>query len=401
MNFKSDRRVGPKDRRKNLRSPFTERRKRIFLEVYEQELKKLFIPKDRKNKMLEQMKNFVHYCNSSPRTMQKKVIEYYLNDLPRIQQKIAANAFFFLYCFLYGFYDYDVLFAQFEADLKPKIYYANYIRKLVTRLKLENKSNETIKLYKNNLIKLFNRYHYKNPKDITTNDVKDYIIFLKDEKYKSGSYQGGINSAYKYFCKKILNINIDFSQLPHPKKEKKLPKVLSVSEVKQLIKNTKNQKYRTIFLLIYSAGLRISEAVRIKINHINSKRGLLTIINAKGKKDRQSILSLKMLEELRKYYHKYKPESWVFYSGNNKKNHITKRSVQKVFSQSKKKAKINPDATVHSLRHSFATHLLEKGTDIRYIQELLGHKNIKTTEIYTHVSSKCLEKIISPVDDIL
>ncbi len=167
---------------------------------------------------------------------------------------------------------------------------------------------------------------------------------------------------------------------------------MSVDEVKQFFQIITNLKYKAIFWLIYSAGLRSGEVVRLKVNHIDSKRNLLILYNAKGQKDRQSILSPKVLNILREYYKKYKPEKWLFYSGKNKKTHLTADSVRKQFGRYKQLSKIRQTSKPHHLRHSFATHLLEKGVDIRFIQELLGHKNIKTTQIYTHVSKKSLSK---------
>jgi integrase/recombinase XerD len=179
-----------------------------------------------------------------------------------------------------------------------------------------------------------------------------------------------------------------------------LPKVISAQEVKKLFSVIDNFKYKLIFQLIYSAGLRVSEAARIKLEHFDFNRKIFIIKNAKGQKDRITIISDKLLTDLKIYYQKYKPKTWLFYSGKNKDKHISKRSIEKMFTKYKLASKINPNATVHTLRHSFATHLLENGTDIRFIQELLDHKNIKTTEIYTHVSKKSITKIKSPFDDL-
>ena len=160
-----------------------------------------------------------------------------------------------------------------------------------------------------------------------------------------------------------------------------------------------NIKHKAILMLIYSAGLRVSEVVKLKPQDIDSQRKLVHIGNAKGRKDRYTLLSGIALETLRNYWGKYKPKKWLFQS-QDKEKHITTRTVQRIFESACKKAGIRKEVSVHSLRHSFATHLLEQGTDLRYIQELLGHKSSKTTEIYTHVSNRDLKKIKSPLDNI-
>jgi len=172
---------------------------------------------------------------------------------------------------------------------------------------------------------------------------------------------------------------------------------LSKNEVKKVLNSLDNLKYRAIFYLIYSAGLRISEAVSLKPEDIDNERMLIHVRQGKGRKDRYTILSQVALTELKEYASKNYIEKWLF-PGGNKGSHLTTRSVQRMFKKACKKAKINKDATVHTLRHSFATHLLERGTDLRYIQELLGHKSTKTTEIYTHISRNSIRNIESPLD---
>jgi integrase/recombinase XerD len=155
-----------------------------------------------------------------------------------------------------------------------------------------------------------------------------------------------------------------------------------------------------ILFLIYSAGLRVGEVVKLTPQDIDSQRMLIHIIQGEGRKDRYTILSVVALEQLRKYYKLYKPEKWLF-PGQNKKEYLTVRTVERIFENACTLAKISKKVSVHSLRHSFATHLLESGIDLRYIQELLGHASSKTTEIYTHVTEKSLSKIESPLDQIL
>ncbi len=186
-------------------------------------------------------------------------------------------------------------------------------------------------------------------------------------------------------------------EIKRPKKDKKLPVVLSQEEIAKVFSSVTNIKHSAILMLTYSAGLRVGEVVRLKVEDIDAHRKLIHVHCAKGRKDRYTILSEVVLKVLVEYLKKYKPETWLF-CGAHGGRHISTRTVQAIFEQAKEKAGIKKEVTVHSLRHSFATHLLEGGTDLRYIQELLGHRSSKTTEIYTHVSGKALGKIISPLD---
>jgi integrase/recombinase XerD len=178
-----------------------------------------------------------------------------------------------------------------------------------------------------------------------------------------------------------------------------LPEVLSVQEVELILQKTSNTKYRTLFSLIYSTGLRISEAANLKIGNISSHNKTILVKNGKGKKDRYVILSDKILEMLREYYKLYRPKDYLF---ENEFDHepLCSRAIQREFSRIVYKCKIKKHVTVHTLRHSFATHLLEAGVDIRYIQELLGHADINTTMRYTHVHSKALKNVTSPFDKL-
>ena len=162
----------------------------------------------------------------------------------------------------------------------------------------------------------------------------------------------------------------------------------------------KNEKHKTILFLIYSAGLRVGEVIKLQPKDIDSQRMLIHVVQGKGNKDRYTVLSEIALEQLRKYYKLYKPEIWLF-PGQDSKEYITERTVQRIFENACNVAKITKKATVHTLRHSFATHLLEGGLDLRYIQELLGHSSSKTTEIYTHVTTKSLSNIQSPLDKLM
>ena len=186
--------------------------------------------------------------------------------------------------------------------------------------------------------------------------------------------------------------------VPRPKKHKKLPKVIHSQDIKRLFEATKNNKHNTMLKLIYGMGLRVSEVINLRIVDIDSKSMQVFLERAKGKKDRYVNLPVSILEQLRAYFLEYKPKEFLFEGQYGGKYSI--RSAQQVFKSSMEKAGINKQVGIHSLRHSFATHLLENGTDIRFIQEILGHNDIKTTLLYTNVSEKSIRKIKSPLDNL-
>ncbi len=215
----------------------------------------------------------------------------------------------------------------------------------------------------------------------------------------STSYQNQIVNAIKLYFKIVRETSIEIEKVHRPKREKTLPNVLSKEEVKSILLAHNNIKHKTMLSLIYSCGLRCGELLALQPVHIDSKRNIVLIKNAKGKKDRIVPLSPKILEMLRDYYKLYKPKVYLF-EGQTEGKPYDDRSLQQVLKQALKKANISKPATLHWLRHSYATHLLESGTDLRYIQELLGHNSSKTTEIYTHVSTKNIQQIKSPFDDL-
>lgn len=214
---------------------------------------------------------------------------------------------------------------------------------------------------------------------------------------RSISYQNQcINGIKKFFLFKEIDVNL--LNIERPQKKKSLPAVLSIEEVKAIFNNITNLKHKTLLSLLYSAGLRIGEALSIKIEDIDSKRMLIHIKQAKGKKDRYTLLSHSFLKLLREYYLAYKPKVLLFEGQHGKKYSNT--SAQAVLKKALRNTKITKRVTLHTLRHTFATHLLENGTDIRYIQELLGHSSPKTTMIYTHVSQTSLKNIKNPFDEL-
>lgn len=228
--------------------------------------------------------------------------------------------------------------------------------------------------------------------------VNDYLSHLSEELELSRSTMNVAISALKFYYKNMFG-----KDLPHrisrPKKEKKLPDILNREEVKGLLSAHKNIKSRAILVLTYSSGLRVSEVVSLKVSDLDFKRDTITVKGAKGGKDRVTVFSDKAQRTVKTYLKAEQPEYWLF-PGQKEDKHLTSRSAQLHFKHALEKTDIKKEVSIHSLRHSFATHLLENGTDIRYIQKLLGHESTETTEIYTHVTNTRLRKIKSPLDDL-
>jgi site-specific recombinase XerD len=238
----------------------------------------------------------------------------------------------------------------------------------------------------------------KKPLEVTNEDIRGYLFHLAEKDRSASTLNIAIN-ALKFYYGGILKRGFVY-EIKRPKKDKKLPVVLSQEEVSRLLSSVPNLKHKVILMLMYSAGLRVSEVVRLKIEDVDFQRKLIHVKGAKGRKDRYTILSDAGSRVFQDYMREYGQSKWLF-PGQDREKHITTRTVEKIFSHACEKAGIEKSATAHSLRHSFATHLLESGVDLRYIQELLGHKSSKTTEIYTHVSNKDLSKIKSPLDTIM
>ncbi len=273
------------------------------------------------------------------------------------------------------------------------------IEKFKQWLRSKRYSESTIMTYSEALKSFLVFYREKPIAEITNEDVIVYnnAYILKNN--LSASYQNQIVNALKLFFRTVQNKVIVVDAIHRPKRSKLLPNVLSKEEVKLILNAHSNIKHKMMLSLIYSCGLRRSELLNLKPLDIDSKRNIVLLKNAKGKKDRIAPLSSKILEMLREYYRGYKPKTWLF-EGQNGGDQYSEQSLQSVLKQALQKAGIKKPVTLHWLRHSYATHLLESGTDLRYIQELLGHSSSKTTEIYTHVSTKSLQQIKSPFDDL-
>ncbi len=265
-------------------------------------------------------------------------------------------------------------------------------------LLLKGYSPNTIRNYCNAFHHLLRLLGEKSVADLSRAQILSYLLWLiREQEYSEVHMHTNIN-AIKFLFEKVLGRQAEFYDVPRPKKPWKLPEVLASEEVCCLIQKIENIKHKAMLMAGYSAGLRVSEIVNLKITDIDSKRMMIHIHGAKGKKDRLVPLSKKLLDILREYFVQYKPKGFLFegqYGGA-----YSARSIQMILTAAKMKAGIKKKGSIHLLRHSYATHLMEGGTDVRFIQELLGHNSIKTTMRYTHVSKKEIGKIESPLDKL-
>ena len=273
--------------------------------------------------------------------------------------------------------------------------------KFVHLLQLKAYSASTIRTYKNEFRSFLQTLNKRVAASITPDELKRYMLYCTMQlKLSENSLHSRLN-ALKFYYEQVLRQEKFFFDIPRPKKPLLLPKLLNEDEIRRLFNSLSNKKHKAMLFTCYSAGLRVSEIVHLKIADIDSKRMQIFIERAKGKKDRYVNLSPVLLDILRNYIQEYKPAptKYLFESEQTLAAYPT-RTVQQIFTNAKNKAGIKKEVGIHSLRHSFATHLLDKGTDIRYIMDLLGHFNIKTTERYLHVSKQQLVNIVSPFDDL-
>jgi site-specific recombinase XerD len=228
---------------------------------------------------------------------------------------------------------------------------------------------------------------------------KAYIIELIQRRGISRSYQNQFVSAIRFLCESVLGQPKMALRIPRPRKEHRLPAVLSPEEVGRMLRKTRNPKHRALLMLLYSAGLRVGEVVRLTPPDLDEDRGLMRVRQGKGRKDRYTLLARRAVEAVKLYRDAYPTDRWLF-PGARPGRHLTTRSVQRIVKNAAEAAGIAKHVTAHTLRHSFATHLLEGGTNLRIIQDLLGHKSARTTQIYTHVARSELESVRSPLDNL-
>lgn len=270
----------------------------------------------------------------------------------------------------------------------------NFERFLVNR----RYSVQTIKNYTHRIRDFLTFYHDRDIVLIDNHDVQYYNYHRIIRRSLSSVVQNQFIASLNLFLATVHETKIDIEKVVRAKKKRKLPVVFSKQEVEKLINSTQNQKHKAMLLLVYACGLRRSEVGLLRIEDVHSDRKLMLVRNAKGSKDRYVPISDKVIEVLRTYYKQYRSQKYIFETKPG--TAYPAETAYKVFKRALEKAGIRKKAGIHSLRHSYATHLLESGTDLRYIQAILGHKSSKTTEIYTHVSNKNLGNISSPADDL-
>ncbi len=276
--------------------------------------------------------------------------------------------------------------------------YSDILDKYTDNLLRKRYSPNTIKIYQTYFKDFIIYFRDRKLTEIGNSQINDYIVNLIKTKKISYSQQNQRINAIKFYYEQILKQEKIYYTIDRPKKKQKLPEVISKKLIGKLLESTENLKHKSIIALLYSSGIRRNELIQLRIKDIDFENNLLFVREGKGKKDRITILGNKMQKVLIKYIEEYKPNYWLFEGANRKQ--YSASSVRNVVKNAVKRAGIKQNITPHMLRHSFATHLLEAGTDIRYIQKLLGHHRLETTSIYTHVSQKSLANINSPIDDL-
>ena len=264
-------------------------------------------------------------------------------------------------------------------------------------MKQRRYAQNTIDTYQNQINLFFRYYNDKRPDEITREDIEHFNYTFIQQGF-SRSFQNQTISAIKLFYLKMLEIKLELEKMERPRKQRQLPKVIPIKVVNEMLAKTMHPKHKIALSTIYGLGLRRSELLNLRLSDIDFERNSITIRNAKGNKDRILPIPKKLGEMIKKYIQFDNPETWLI-EGRNKGQQYSTTSLQHIFDKSISKVMPGHNFTLHCLRHSVATHLLENGTDLRYIQELLGHKSSKTTEIYTHVSMKSLNNIKNPFDD--
>jgi site-specific recombinase XerD len=263
-------------------------------------------------------------------------------------------------------------------------------------LKLKGYSSSTIKTYRNEFVQFLIALKNNYVDNCDSLKVRSYMLYCCEHlRLKENTLHSRLNSLKIYF-EQVLRREKFSMGIPRPKKHLKLPKTIHANDIKKIFNATTNLKHNTMLKLCYGMGLRLSEIINLKIEDIDSQNMQVFIEKSKGKKDRYVNLPQTILGQLREYYKEYRPKKYLFEGQTG--GQYSRRSAQQVFKNALQKAKINKQVGIHSLRHSYATHLLEQGTDIRFIQELLGHNDIKTTFIYTEVTNDSIRKITSPLD---
>ncbi len=275
----------------------------------------------------------------------------------------------------------------------------NCIKQVKIDMELRGYAEKTIVAYLGH-VKRFEEFFYDSAENLSMSHAKEYLHKTIAIDGRSRSYVNGLYSALKFLYSTTLDKDWDIKHIPRVKKEFKLPVVMSKNEVISILKATDNLKHKTALVTAYATGLRVGELARLKLSDIDIDNMKILVRDGKGNKDRYTLLSPINLQYIKAYQRQFQPKDWLF-TGQDPSNHLSERTLQAVFRDARKRAGLNKKATFHTLRHSFATHLLEDGTDLRVIQQFMGHKTLNTTMIYLHLSNAHLKKAKSPLDTLV
>jgi integrase/recombinase XerD len=269
-------------------------------------------------------------------------------------------------------------------------------RRMEEELSLRGYSENTIRAYLA-AVRQYAAFHHRPPEEMGAEEVRTFLLHLLETKKVAGSTINQVSCAIRFFYIHVLNRPCEVGSIGYSKRRRKLPVTLTELEVTQLLAAVSTDRERLVLMTLYATGLRLREALSLQVGDIDSKAMRIFVRAAKGGKERYVMLSQRLLEELRQYFRQARPTLWLFY-GANREEPLHARTVQRAMQMAVERAGLSKSVTAHTLRHSFATHLLERGTNLRYIQELLGHESYKTTLIYTHVSPAALGRVVSPLD---
>ena len=283
--------------------------------------------------------------------------------------------------------------------MKPQQSGYGFFETVRREMRLRNYSPKTIKSYLSCLRSFVRHIHPRHPRELSDVDLKNFLLYLLDQKQQTAGTVNQVFNALRFLYVDLYQRPLIIGSLPRPHQEKKLPDVLNDEELVRLFAKVRSLKHRTILMLTYATGLRVGEVVRLRMEDFDAVRRMIHIRKGKGAKDRYTLFPESLRGQLIAYWKREHlgRTGWLF-PGQRRDYHLSERTIQAVIQLAAKRAGIAKHTGMHTLRHTFATHLLERGTDLRYIQELMGHQSIKTTEIYTHVSKREIGKIVSPLD---
>lgn len=271
---------------------------------------------------------------------------------------------------------------------------SEHITRFEQEMTRRNYSKQTVEVYSSCLKKFFGDSKKDHPKNINESDIRTFLSVFNEP-----NTQRAYHSAIKKFYDVCLGQKEKFKYIPYARKDKKLPIVLSVDEIQKMFNVCDNKKHKLILALLYSCGLRVSEVINLKLSHLDKSRKIINIIQAKGNKDRQVMLTESLIPLFEEYYNEYLPQEYVI-NGQSSPQY-SERSIGEVIKQLAAKAGITKRVYTHLIRHCSFTHMVEGGVDINLIQKIAGHSNVKTTNIYLHISDNHISKIKSPLDGIM